>query len=473
MWYSFAHPINAGMDQLSPGKLPTQAQIAALTGVGYFLKDYKTSDTDIDPRRLDLVIQGPMETRLEFFAAILKFDRTVIQAAIFSDLLNGSPESEKFYEDTYKEQADEFYKTKPGEKDKRKEIVDFYIRQKYAFGNFDERQIKRIYANLKLYEDNETNIALAEKRNLIALLSSSSTLPVSTRKYLYLSLQAGKRVKLEGNEDILSPEEMHADNVLCHQKGCCESLVDIPSSYQAAQKIGQAFSFIIGGAYSVALLKVLVAFVTLCTCLSFIIFVGPTEDNKARGKYYVSLISVTGAIINIFGTAFAGLVAAFAYHHHIVVKASQRAEGSTDMPLPNCPTSKRKRGVIFRSWGFTNQNCIQNFKTLASAPVMSGDNNFWVYNRTSEPFANLKPLIYKKPSGLLKNIGQQLFAYDPFKVNIFSSIPVGQLVIPRSFEDSSSRWMSINARKIRVSSIKNPLASQLSSEKAINKDSDV
>lgn len=436
--YAYVHPIFAGFDQISPGKLASQAQITAVTGVGYFLSNEKGKEDEIDPKKLDKVLEGPMETRLSFFAAILKFDRSVYQTAIFADLLGGSTGVEEaIYGDSYKQQVEEFSKLKPSNVAERRAIVDMYVRQKYAFGPADMDQISRIYENLELYELNELHIQYAEEKKITELLDDRSKLCSLAKRLLLLSLNSGYKINCN---EIRSAPELEADRQLVIRKGHCESQVDIASSYQAAQKIGQAFSFFIGGSYSMSILKVIASVANLIICIIVLKHIGSNSVSPSlliAAKLALLQTNITIWSIAFLGTLFAATIAAYAYHQHIVIKASQRSAGSSDMPMPNRPSATQ--ADLFGVWYFPSGNELTIFKTLAATPPVgsgyfaSDDKNVWEIKQRSP--CVIKPLKYKKPEAFIRNVLQQFFAYDPIRVNIFASIPYGELVRPSSLND--------------------------------------
>ena len=404
--YSWQYPKATAKDSLN--KLATQWQIVAMTGTGNFVKNGK-----VDPQKLDKAVTGPVMTRLSTFASLLQFDKSVYLQALFGWMVDRrtldndeaekvtvrfkvalpgtkqEKEVEKELACTYACLAEEFVKLKRLEdRDARKAIVDQVAAQR-LLSTEDKMKVDRI---LKLYEDNEVN--LANKTDASKLLGEdNSTLPEGTRQIL------------QGSLDFANPKSFKIDSSaldreLFRQAGKIEQRGELPS--QAAQKLGQAFAYGVFGTGGFLFIK---SFFTLGVEIAMLY--GDLTEDAAE--------SLAGGILagKMVGNAFALASTVFsigfnhAYHEFIANKNLQRQNAAGGASIVNAPPPSLREGMWRGFKAFVGayvgiadarEEKITGYETLVATPIPKED---WP-----------PELKFVRQSPLTEAMWEQMFAAD-------------------------------------------------------------
>ena len=404
--YSWQYPKATAKDSLN--KLATQWQIVAMTGTGNFVKNGK-----VDPQKLDKAVTGPVMTRLSTFASLLQFDKSVYLQALFGWMVDRrtldndeaekvtvrfkvalpgtkqEKEVEKELACTYACLAEEFVKLKRLEdRDARKAIVDQVAAQR-LLSTEDKMKVDRI---LKLYEDNEVN--LANKTDASKLLGEdNSTLPEGTRQIL------------QGSLDFANPKSFKIDSSaldreLFRQAGKIEQRGELPS--QAAQKLGQAFAYGVFGTGGFLFIK---SFFTLGVEIAMLY--GDLTEDAAE--------SLAGGILagKMVGNAFALASTVFsigfnhAYHEFIANKNLQRQNAAGGASIVNAPPPSLREGMWRGFKAFVGayvgiadarEEKVTGYETLVATPIPKED---WP-----------PELKFVRQSPLTEAMWEQMFAAD-------------------------------------------------------------
>lgn len=317
--YHLLHGSAAASDYES--LLATQFQVTALTGLGNIAPHGK-----VDPKRLNTLLVGPLRRRITHFRNVLEFDRLVYLAAMLTHLADKAGNMPR---GSYQESVAWFRRCTTPED--REMYVRMYLPQPAGSPQSGEAPRHAALAVLELYEANERNIELLASNHVAALLSDeSSTLPPASRQVLRGALLhaagAGASAEDEGGGPAgdargeLSGRPLDpaaCDETLVRWKGLTESLSDLPSAAQAAQKIGQTFSLFVAGPAAPLAIKLVAS-----AAQAVVYGMGGAIDEPTR-KAINAAITLGGGSISTVGSVVAMFVV-LSYHINIKTKEAQR-----------------------------------------------------------------------------------------------------------------------------------------------------
>ncbi|RYF73922.1 MAG: hypothetical protein EOO22_08065 [Comamonadaceae bacterium] len=228
---------------------------------------------------------------------------------------------------------------------------------------------------LDLYEANERNIERLASNDIDAVLSDdTSTLPTATRQVLRGALlhaaTAGALSKGEDDRPVDDPTEdlpdptldpAACDETLVRWKGLTESLSDLPSAAQAAQKIGQTFSLFVAGPAAPLAIKLVAS-----AAHALLYGMGGAIDEPTR-KAFVAAVSLSTGSISLAGSVVA-LAVAYTYHKNIKTKEDQRQRNEQrGSSMPNAGVGGSLKDLSAR------QVKPDNFNTLAATRIADSD----------------------------------------------------------------------------------------------------
>ena len=346
--YMLEHPGKAAEDFAS--LITTQFQLAALTGVGNL-----APQGNFDANRLDKIMIGPMKRRLIYMKNVAEFDRTVYRAAILTALMD---DHGNMPQGSYQASATAFSSLK----DQRARFN--YVSDACAFSKHDSiekidkttHKLKNAIEILKQYENNERNIALLTDGKIEDLLSNESTLPQATKDVLSGALAFASGDTTEMNRRF--------DDQLAIWKGLTESLTDLGSINQAAQKVAQMFPLYVGGPVTPLMIKALVCSIQAC------LYAGVSGEASSEVRQQL-LDAINGLNIagnaTSFGAALFAFSIAYSAYEHIAVKELDRARDAAERgaAMPNAGLD----ALNFIS-SFFKESKPENFNTLAAAPIV-------------------------------------------------------------------------------------------------------
>lgn len=383
--YSAQYPWATGKDALN--KLATQWQIIAMTGTGNFID----KSGRFDPKKLDKVATGPVQTRLSTFASLLGFDRSVYMQATLGWLVDprtldndkaekatvlydfkgdrilvgsakaGENPVEVKFSCTYAALSEEFAKLKRPEE--QQSFVD-QIAEQRALSIEDKAKVDR---NLKLYQENEINLANKAKPSSL-LDEKTSTLPERSKNLIMGSL--GCVVPTSPKLD--SPNRLwKADRQLFEEAGKIEQRDE--KNFQPPQKLAQALAWFVGGTTGFLVVKSFFGLV-----VESLILGGRLTQNEsdvlADAIFGFKITGHAAALVsNIFSY---GLN--HAYHEYIATKNLQRQRAAGGASIVNAPSPTLSEGIweeLMDKIGLPDarEEEITGYKTLVGTPIPRAD----------------------------------------------------------------------------------------------------
>ena len=300
--YSTMHGISAELDEYA--RYAVMFQIAAITGVGNIAPNGKKPD----PKRLNSLMVGPLQRRINLVKELLVFDRGVYRTAIVYCLVPKDARLSYHASAVYLGNC------------KSKEDREKYVKDSKGHGASEEG-IRKALNILKLYEENEENISRLEDGEIDELLGDDSTLPDDSKNMLEGALKYAAFDK---------EEFAKWDDELASKKGKTESLSDLASVNQLTQKIGMNFAKIIAGPSGPLLLKLIASAIQ-----SILYAASSANEYRSLIKY----ISASANALSILGPII-GLFLAKATHEHIAKKELHRQRDRERGPsMPNAGIS--------------------------------------------------------------------------------------------------------------------------------------
>ncbi|MDR6856354.1 hypothetical protein [Variovorax guangxiensis] len=383
--YSAHYPWATAKDALN--KLATQWQIIAMTGTGNFID----KDGKFDPKKLDKVTTGPVQTRLSTFASLLGFDKSVYMQATLGWLVDprtldndeaeqatvlydpkgdkilvggakaGENPVEKMFACTYATLSEEFAKLKLPEE--QQSFVD-QVAQQRSLSTEDKAKVDR---NLKLYQDNEINLANKAKPSRL-LDEKSSTLPEKSQNLLMGSL--GCVVPTSPKLD--SPKQLwKADRQLFEEAGKIEQRDE--KNFQPPQKLAQALAWFVGGTTGFLLVKSVFGL-----AVESLILGGKLTQNESDVLAdWIFGLKITGNAAALASNIFSyGLN--HAYHEYIATKNLQRQGAAGGASIVNAPSPTLVGGLweeLMAKFGLPDARVeeITGYETLVGTPIPRGD----------------------------------------------------------------------------------------------------
>jgi hypothetical protein len=384
-------------------KLATQLQLIALTGTGNIVRDGK-----VDPGRLDAMMKGAMQVRLDNMAAILEFDGNVYLSAMCSFLLAagkgaGKNRAIEVSFPTY-EKGPDGAQVRTGAAPR--EVKCSYEGLRSAFARMETPAdrtafVKQVAAALdvphaalqkvlgiaKQYEDNKANIRRVRQGKIAELCGPGSTLPADAiamfRGSLCVAMDRGNA----------SPANLAHDARLAKLKGDVEKYSTAGSVHQAAQKEGQFLTWGILGSAGPNLMKVLSTAITEALLIAADFDTEAVREINRMVKLASNSAAVSGSLLSI--------AVGYAYHRNIALKNLHR-QRDEQAEVPSTPHSGLLRQSDAAFGGMPNTDRLRrrvtNFTTLA-APRISTEN-----------LADIPPLPIEVKTRFWKDLMEQVTA---------------------------------------------------------------
>ncbi|VTU35633.1 hypothetical protein [Variovorax sp. PBL-E5] len=360
--YNLFHRWTAGSDYKS--LLTVQFQLTALTGVG----NLAPKDDKFNPARLDQIVIGPMQRRVTHFKNALEFDRTIYRAAFLTAL---SDAEGNMPNGSYQRSVLFFSECKTPE------ARQGYLKSASKLKSITPEGARKAQAILILYEENEKNIKHLNEGKLDELLSDRSTLPDDSKAIFQGALLCAQSHGVEHKSE---------DNRLAELKGLTESLSDLASVNQAAQKVGQNFLLVAAGPATPLAFKLITnAIQSFAYGFASANFPTGTDSWQALNSTALNSTADTFAdyatrkqIINIVGGvgssaaivgSIVGLFIAYSAHENIATKELHRGrDRERGAAMPNA-------GIL--DYRFSNalfgDHKPTGFKTLAATQIPDAD----------------------------------------------------------------------------------------------------
>lgn len=398
--YYVMYTRGSGLDYMD--KMATSFQIIAMTGKGNF----DDAKLNCAVAKLDKVTKGRIVLVQENLKAVLEYDRKVYQSAMYALILKrsgsgGFIELKKTFDSALSDAI--LHKKDPR---------SAYLAELTRLGKQHTDIWPHIERISKLYFENEKSIELLAKGDLDALLKGiDSPLPFPTQQMLLGAL----KVALGGPEAANPENQAHYDR-LSKLKGHTESLCDIGSINQTAQKLGQALAWGVAGSSSFNALKTFGSAIQAA-----LMFTGEDYSAAIRG------VALGVSSIQAVGSVFA-MALGYSYQKFISKKALHRQRDKDKASMPNS-------GVMNRPWIRMDrmQQQVTEYRTLAAHQIDKQDVEGLV-------------LDYVSDGSLIKDMVAQMGAVNlnPFKLAKYMQAKGGKLA---PLNDKTSEQLISEARK--------------------------
>lgn len=349
--YQWRQGSAAGEDYLR--KMGTQFQIIAMTGTGNL-----DIGGQFNPARLDDMIKSSTATRLDHLAAVLNYDNQVYVAALIGYLtradgelyqrgvvVNVAGQPSQVVNRTYEDLRAGYLAAKGKGAD--------WIRDAARNLGLKADDMESINVILGHIERNEKAMTLLKAGKVEPLLDASSDQALLTPRTRQM-LEGALRCAVDPNPGQV---DLAHNEALARAKGSVEKYSSTAAANQAAQKLGQAMSYVIAGSGSPNLIK---------AAANLVSDISELAGNKSVGRF----AKVGGGAISIAGSMLA-ICLGFAYHKFIAEKNRHRARDELEKR-----TSLPNSGLVAMSdhdfFSFINRSFgkeITDFSTLASEPI--------------------------------------------------------------------------------------------------------
>jgi hypothetical protein len=358
VFHRFQMPKGSAADYAS--QLTAQFKVAALTGVANLAPKGQPNSPTPDPKKLDAIMVGPIKRRVDSIVAVLEHDQAVYRAAF----LTATSSNGVMPWGSYQESVAHFTELKSHEA--RMNTVDVFVADKWL--DIDAMAVQQARLILDLYAENEVNIARFKAKDFDELLGErNATLPNETKRIFRGALKHAAGVaskdesRKEGDEKPQSFEE--CDDTLAEWKGLTESLSDLGSVNQAAQKIGQTVALFVAGPTTPLVLKLMSSMVQ-AVLYGHVAFKDLDPDARKVLLGAIKDTAVTGNAVSIVGSCVA-LVVAYSAHENIATKARHRQrDRSAGAAMPNAGIWS----TPFMTWILSKPT---GFETLAARQILS------------------------------------------------------------------------------------------------------